>query len=75
MGAMRKADAVIYFGNQAKFAEEIDRAQSTVSEYGDVLPLNIALLVEKLSEGNLKVDYSLYKDIELPPRLRSEGRA
>lgn len=65
---MKKSDAIAHFGSKAKFAREIGRAASTVTEYGEVLPLGIAMLVEKLSKGRVQVDYSLYDD--LPPSLR-----
>lgn len=71
---MRKADAVSYYGSVTKLAAELGRVQSTVSEYPDPLPLEAAMLVEKLTKGKLKVDYSLYPDNRLPPKLR-EGRA
>lgn len=65
---MLKSDAVRHFGTQAKFAEEIGRAESTVSEWPEVLPLGIALMVEKMAAGKLAIDWSKYPDA--PKALR-----
>lgn len=60
---MRKSDAVSHFGTQQKLATAIGKSQSTVAEYPEVLPIGIALLVEKVSEGKVPVDLSLYPEI------------
>jgi hypothetical protein len=67
---MRKADAISFFGNQAAYARALGRAQSTVSEYPEVLPLEAALLTEKLTKGKRRVDYALYPNA--PPGLRPQ---
>jgi hypothetical protein len=67
---MLKSDAISYFGNQAKFAEEIGRAESTVSEWPDVLPLHVAVIVEKIAHGQVSVDWSKYPDA--PRALRPQ---
>ena len=67
---MRKSDAVSFFGNQTKYAAALNRAASTISEYDDVLPLEAALLTEKIARGRLKVDFRLYDPRKLPPALR-----
>jgi hypothetical protein len=65
---MLKSDALSYFGTQAEFARELGRAESTISEYPPVLPLEAALLTEKLTRGKRKVNFKLYP--KAPPRLR-----
>jgi len=69
---MRKADAVSHFGTQQKLAEALGRSQSTVAGWGEVVPLDCAFLLEKLTRKNrdpLKVDLSLYPKV--PKSLRA----
>jgi hypothetical protein len=73
---MRKADAVAHFQTQLNLARAVRRAASTVSEWGDVVPLEDAWLLERLTEKlppakRLKIDPSLY------PRVNAilRGRA
>lgn len=66
---MLKEDAVSYFGSQAAYAAALNRSRSTVCEYGKVLPLEAALLTEKVTRGKRKVDFKLYPADMLPPSL------
>lgn len=74
IGGMRKAVAISFFGSQVKFAKAIGRAESTVSAYPEILPLGIALITEKVTEGKIRPDYSLYSDALLPPSLRQPSQ-
>lgn len=65
---MRKSDAISFFGSQAKFARAIERAESTVSEYSEVLPLEIAFITELLTKKKRRVDLTLYPNV--PRQLR-----
>lgn len=68
---MRKADAIQFFGTQQRLADAVERAQSTVAEWGEVLPLEIAYIVQELTRGKKnapKFDRSLYP--KMPKRLR-----
>lgn len=67
---MLKAQAIAHFGTQAKLADQVGRAESTVSEWPDVLPLHAALVVEKLTGGKLLIDWSMYPDA--PKGLRPQ---
>lgn len=58
---MRKQDAVSYFKTQKALAAAIGYAESTVSEWGEVVPLAAAALIERATRGRRKVDYSLYR--------------
>lgn len=57
---MRKADAVSYFKTQQKLADAVKRSQSTVAGWGEVVPLDHAFVLEKLTGGKLKVNPALY---------------
>lgn len=57
---MLKSDAISYYGTQQRLAAAIGRAESTVSEWPDVVPLASAVLIERATRGKRKVDYSLY---------------
>jgi DNA-binding transcriptional regulator YdaS (Cro superfamily) len=63
---MLKSDAISYFGTQQKLAAAIGRAESTVSEWDEVVPLAAAALIEKVTRGKRKVDYSLYPEASAP---------
>lgn len=59
---MLKSDAISYFGTQQKLAAAIGRAESTVSEWPDVVPLASAVLIERATRGKRKIDYTLYPE-------------
>lgn len=65
---MLKSEAISFYGSQANFARAVNRASSTVAEYSEVLPLEVALLTEKLTKGKRRVDWSLYPNA--PAELR-----
>lgn len=65
---MLKSDAIAHFTSQAELARRVGRSESTVSEWPEVLPLGVALIVEKLTEGQLTVDWSRYP--KAPEALR-----
>jgi hypothetical protein len=67
---MRKADAVSYYGSQSKLGEALGVAQSTVAEWGELVPLPWACILER-GNRRLKVDLSLYA--KLPPCLERRG--
>jgi DNA-binding transcriptional regulator YdaS (Cro superfamily) len=58
---MRKLDAISYFGTQKALAAAIGYAESTVSEWGEIVPLAPAVLIERATRGRRKVNYSLYE--------------
>jgi hypothetical protein len=66
---MKKSDAISYFGSQAEYARALNRSPSTVCEYDEILPLEPALLTEKITNGRRKVDFRLYDPDKLPPAL------
>jgi hypothetical protein len=64
---MRKADAIAFFGNQSKLAAATGYAESTVSEWPEVLPLQAAMVVEERSRRRVRVDRSLYPRLTRQP--------
>jgi hypothetical protein len=67
---MLKSSAISHFGSQAKLARAVERAESTVSEWPEVLPLGIAVIAEKVSRGKVRVDWALYPKV--PEALRPQ---
>lgn len=58
---MRKADAVAYFETQQKLADALGISQGSMSSWNpERIPLARALQVEKLTDGALRVDMTLY---------------
>ena len=57
---MKKADVIAYFSNQAKIAAVLGVARASVSQWGEVIPEKQALRLERITDGALKYDPSLY---------------
>ncbi len=57
---MLKKKVIEYFGNQLKTATALNLTRGSVSQWGDVIPEKQALRIEKLTDGNLKYDPTLY---------------
>lgn len=57
---MLKSDAIEHFGSQAAISEKTGYAESTVSGWPDVIPLEAALVIEDVTRRRLRVDRSLY---------------
>lgn len=58
---MKKIDVIAYYKTTVNLAEELNILPSAVSQWGDIIPEKQALRLEKLTEGALKYDPSLYK--------------
>lgn len=39
---LKKKEAVAFFGNQSKIAEILGTTQGSVSQWGDIVPINVA---------------------------------
>jgi transcriptional repressor of cell division inhibition gene dicB len=59
---MRKEMAIRHYGTQQKLANALGCSQGTVSGWPEVIPLGRAFILEKLTEGALKVDLALYPE-------------
>ncbi|EPT7718462.1 Cro/CI family transcriptional regulator [Escherichia coli] len=59
---MKTQDAVAFFGAKAKVARTLGISQVAVTRWGLIVPKGRALELEKLTDGALKCDLSLYKN-------------
>lgn len=57
---MEKEEFLEHWGTQSRTAKELGMGQATVSRWGELLPLHIALRAEELTSGELKPDWSRY---------------
>jgi transcriptional repressor of cell division inhibition gene dicB len=57
---MHKQDAVSYFGTQQKLANALGITQGTIGGWGELVPMGRALQLEKITNGALKADLSVY---------------
>jgi DNA-binding transcriptional regulator YdaS (Cro superfamily) len=58
---MRLQDALSHFGTQQKLAEALNIKQGSISSWDrDRIPLARALQVERLTQGRVKVDMTIY---------------
>lgn len=58
---MRKSDVINYFGGVCKTAEALGIKHPSVSEWPEIIPEGRAYQLEKITNGKLKVDVSLYQ--------------
>ncbi|CTW80790.1 Cro/Cl family transcriptional regulator [Escherichia coli] len=58
---MRKSDVINYFGGVCKIAEALGIKHPSVSEWPEIIPEGRAYQLEKITNGKLKVDVSLYQ--------------
>jgi len=57
---MKTADAVKFFGTKRKIADLLGLTQGAISLWGDVVPLDRAVILVKHSFGNLHIDLACY---------------
>ncbi|AYZ19566.1 MULTISPECIES: Cro/CI family transcriptional regulator [Klebsiella/Raoultella group] len=57
---MLKAKVVTFYGGISKTATALGVTHSAVCQWGDVIPEKQALYIERLTDGRLKYDASLY---------------
>lgn len=60
---MKKKDVVAYFGTQKSSAESLGISQVAVCKWGEVIPEACALRLERITNGALSYDESLYRTI------------
>lgn len=59
---MLKTAALAHFDqNHTRVAAEIGITRSAVSQWGEIVPLAAALQLERITNGKLQVDMSMYK--------------
>jgi len=57
---MNKQDVISYYGTATKVALAVGVSKATVSLWKEVIPWKYALLIEKVSKGQLKYDPAMY---------------
>ena len=57
---MDKKRVIEHFRTQAAAADALGLQQATVSRWGEVVPLHVALRAEEATAGELKPDWSRY---------------
>lgn len=57
---MLKADVIKYYGKQAEIVRVLGVSKSFVSQWEDIIPEKYALLLDKLTEGDLRYDPAAY---------------
>lgn len=61
---MKTVDAVEYFGTKAAVARALGISSAAVAQWGEIVPLTSALLLERISNGALVVDFSDYPRLD-----------
>lgn len=57
---MKKTTAIEYFGSVSSLAEALNISQEAVSQWDDIVPQLRAYQLERITNGALTVDDSLY---------------
>ena len=57
---MLKGDVLKFFGSKSVTAQQLDVSPSAVTQWKDIIPEKQAYKVEKITNGTLKVNPSLY---------------
>ena len=57
---MEKKRVIEHFRTQSAVADALGLQQATVSRWGEVVPLHVAMRAEELTAGELKPDWSRY---------------
>ncbi|ATW34472.1 Cro/CI family transcriptional regulator [Candidatus Williamhamiltonella defendens] len=60
---MYKSLVIAHFGNTVKLSSFLKINSSAISQWGKIIPEKQALKLEKLTEGSLKYDPTLYKKV------------
>ncbi|MFD2177784.1 Cro/CI family transcriptional regulator [Veronia pacifica] len=64
---MFKQNAIHYFGSQQKTAEALGISQPAIANWKNIIPQKQALILERLTEGKLVYDPSLYRKVSQSP--------
>lgn len=72
---MKKVDALTYFKENTKYrtqsalAGKLGIHQTAISRWPEIVPYDCAVVLKRLSRGNLKIDMSLYENRYHGPKL------
>ncbi|HHD2712165.1 TPA: Cro/CI family transcriptional regulator [Klebsiella oxytoca] len=58
---MRKHEVIEYFGGVSKTASTLGISHPAVCRWGNVIPEKQAFVIERITNGKLKYDASLYQ--------------
>ena len=58
---MKKSDVVRYYGSQNKASKNIGISRQAVGKWPDIIPVQWALALDKMTDGQLKFDKRLYQ--------------
>lgn len=70
---MKKENVLNYFKKVSAIAKATGVTSSAVSQWGNVVPERIALLLDKVTNGALKYDPSLYGDSHASEPKHTDG--
>ncbi|EFQ8337995.1 hypothetical protein HZV21_005093 [Salmonella enterica] len=68
---MNKSKVTQYFGGVCKTAEALGIRHSSVCQWSEIIPKGAALELEKITNGALKCDLSVYKNRPRKNKRRS----
>lgn len=71
---MRKQDVIDHFGDGPKTAEALEITKQAVQGWGEIVPRGIAYEVEVITDGKLRVDRSVYRELKAAKK-RQAGEA
>ncbi|ECB1914786.1 hypothetical protein FNH36_09600 [Salmonella enterica subsp. diarizonae] len=68
---MNKSKVTQYFGGVSKTAKALEISHSSVCQWSEIIPKCAALELEKITNGALKCDLSVYKNRPRKNKRRS----
>lgn len=72
---MKTETAIAHFGSAAKVAEALHISRPAVSQWGETVPLGMAALLEKITQGALVFDADTYLRKRISPAPDEQDRA
>ncbi|MEQ1969695.1 Cro/CI family transcriptional regulator [Xenorhabdus nematophila] len=72
---MYKSSVVDFYGSQRKTARALGVSDQAVSHWRSIIPEKAALKLEKITNGALKYDASLYRKNHVPNPQRNDARS
>lgn len=67
-GVMKTQDAIAHFGSAAALARAANITKAAVSQWGDLVPLGTAVVLQDVTQGALALDVSVYRKLREEPR-------
>lgn len=60
---MLKSDVINHYKKRIKIAEALGISPGSISQWGDIIPEKQALKLDRLTQGKLKYDSSVYHKV------------